>query len=329
MVHLTKASETFTWSLPCRIDSVSVDPEGMVLMRTAPAPPPALQVVGPWPNPVQAPGGEFMLYLMSDMEVTVKWYDARGSLLGDSNLGRLSATGAPGDPDTQPHLWPWPCRPPGRRGLLGGIQRARRPPRSQAHPSPLIPKGFGFNPPAPGGQTSGLMCLRPDSWKSTVTIMSSPRPSTRLTTPGAEDAVGHGLPFIERGVLDDLVGPGVVLGACRGFGVAVPPLVGTYRPRRGGLPVAHRGFALGPRAAPAEQAAGHRLGERAARIEVPALDQLVGHFGQESRTAGCPARNRNAGGGPRAAGRPASRPGSAPRRTAAAPPPGRARPRRC
>jgi len=108
MVNLTKASETFTWSLPCRIDSVSVDPEGVVLMRTAPTPPPALQVVGPWPNPVMAPEGEFMLYLMSDMEVTVKWYDARGSLLGDSNLGQLSATGAPGEPDTQPHLWPWP-----------------------------------------------------------------------------------------------------------------------------------------------------------------------------------------------------------------------------
>jgi len=104
---LTSRSEAFTWPTECPVDSVAVDPEGMVLMKSVVDPPPVLTVVGPWPNPVPTTGAQFRIYLTSEREVTVKLYDTRGRLLGGEHLGSLAATGPENDPDTEPHVWTW------------------------------------------------------------------------------------------------------------------------------------------------------------------------------------------------------------------------------
>jgi aminopeptidase N len=108
LVILSRGSETFTWPTDCPVESVSVDPHGMVLMKSPWAPPPPLQVVGPWPNPVPITGAEFRIYLIQEREVIVKLYDARGRLVGDTNLGLMAATGPADDPDSEPHVWAWP-----------------------------------------------------------------------------------------------------------------------------------------------------------------------------------------------------------------------------
>jgi hypothetical protein len=107
-VVLDRATRSFTWRTGCPVESVEVDPEGMVLMRTAATPPPVLEVTGPWPNPVTTAGAEFRIYLTSGRETIVKTYDVRGRLQGESNLGSLAATGPVGETDTEPHLWTWP-----------------------------------------------------------------------------------------------------------------------------------------------------------------------------------------------------------------------------
>ena len=104
---LTARSEVFTWHTDCLVDSVVVDPEGMVLMKSVDTAPPVLTVVGPWPNPVPASGAEFRIYLTSDREVVVKLYDARGRVIGEEQLGSLPATGPENDPDAEPHIWTW------------------------------------------------------------------------------------------------------------------------------------------------------------------------------------------------------------------------------
>ncbi len=120
LVILSRVSEAFTWQLDCPVDSVSVDPEGMVLMRSPWSPPPVLQTVGPWPNPVSAMGAEFRLFLTSDRKIIAKLYDIRGRLVGNTNLGLLAATGPKNDPEAMPHIWTWP--PPGTAaGLPAGI----------------------------------------------------------------------------------------------------------------------------------------------------------------------------------------------------------------
>jgi aminopeptidase N len=104
---LSVRSEAFIWRTECPVDSVAVDPEGMVLMKSVDTPPPVLTVVGPWPNPVPAAGAEFMIYLTSEREVVVKLYDTRGRLLGKEHLGSFAATGSENDPDAEPHVWTW------------------------------------------------------------------------------------------------------------------------------------------------------------------------------------------------------------------------------
>jgi hypothetical protein len=104
---LSVRSEAFIWRTECPVDSVAVDPEGMVLMKSVDAAPPVLTVVGPWPNPVPVAGAEFRIYLTSEREVTVKLYDTRGRLLGKEHLGSFAATGPENDPDAEPHVWTW------------------------------------------------------------------------------------------------------------------------------------------------------------------------------------------------------------------------------
>ena len=108
IVTLTRAKETFSWTTTCRVDSVSVDPDEMVLMQTASTPAPVLQVEGPWPNPVSAAGAEFRIYLTSERKTTAKLYDTRGRLIHEEDLGILAATGPRDDPATEPHVWNWP-----------------------------------------------------------------------------------------------------------------------------------------------------------------------------------------------------------------------------
>jgi aminopeptidase N len=108
LVILSKAAEVFTWKVDCPVDSVSLDPEGMVLMRSPWAPPPVLQAVGPWPNPVPATGAEFRLFLTSDREITAKLYDIRGRIVESTGMGLLAATGPQSDPEAEPHVWTWP-----------------------------------------------------------------------------------------------------------------------------------------------------------------------------------------------------------------------------
>ncbi len=104
---LTGRFETFSWQAECQVDSVVVDPEGMVLMKSWDTPPPVLTVIGPWPNPVPESGAEFRIYLTSDRKVTVKMYDARGRSMGEEYLGSFAATGPENDPDAEPHIWTW------------------------------------------------------------------------------------------------------------------------------------------------------------------------------------------------------------------------------
>ena len=107
LVVLSQVSETFTWPTACSVDSISVDPGGMVLMKSVASPPPVLQVSGPWPNPVSQAGAEFRVYLTSERKLTVKTYDVRGMLAFENQLGTLAATGPQTDPDAEPHIWTW------------------------------------------------------------------------------------------------------------------------------------------------------------------------------------------------------------------------------
>jgi hypothetical protein len=135
-VTLSRTQQDFAWSTDCPVDSVSVDPDGMVLMNWATAPPPLIQVLGPWPNPVQGPVAEFRIYLMSDSQVTVKLYDGQGRLLEDMDLGTLAATGPKHDPAAVPNRWTWPSataesarRPSGVYWLefsAGGVRAVRK-----------------------------------------------------------------------------------------------------------------------------------------------------------------------------------------------------------
>jgi len=118
---LSRDYEAFSWLTGCPVDSVSVDPEGMVLMKSVAAPPPDLQVVGPWPNPVPPAGTEFRIYLTSEREVLVKTHDARGRLVTGQHLGRLAATGPANDSDSVPHIWTWSAAPAGTARIPAGI----------------------------------------------------------------------------------------------------------------------------------------------------------------------------------------------------------------
>ena len=108
IVMMNKGSHTLNLETPCRVDSVAVDPEGMVLMRTQPAPPPPLVVEGPRPNPVSATGCKFSIFLKEDREVTVKTYDARGANLFREDLGQLPGSGPAKDPMALPYVYNWP-----------------------------------------------------------------------------------------------------------------------------------------------------------------------------------------------------------------------------
>jgi aminopeptidase N len=107
-----------SWAPDCPVDSLVVDPDGMVLMRQGSASTPTITVSGPAPNPVAGTSAAFEIHLLSDAQVTVKMYDVRGALLASETTGRLAATGPPGE-DARPHRWEWDPRSVGRRPAAG------------------------------------------------------------------------------------------------------------------------------------------------------------------------------------------------------------------
>lgn len=105
--RLTQREQVFTFTVPGAVDSVTIDPEGMALLRSAIIPEPTLAVTGPIPNPVGPEGGRFEIFLTQQAEVVARTFDARGRLLLVQPLGLLAATGRHGDPLTTPHTMEW------------------------------------------------------------------------------------------------------------------------------------------------------------------------------------------------------------------------------
>ncbi|MDX2473067.1 MAG: M1 family metallopeptidase [Candidatus Krumholzibacteria bacterium] len=131
---LTRAQQTFRLELDCPIDSVSIDPDGLALVRTLDSPPPALTVTGPAPNPLGAGGGSFMILLTRESQVVVNIYNIKGSLIAREDLGLLHSTAPEGVPIAPGHLWDWAPSPDDdlASGLyffefLGGGSRQVRP----------------------------------------------------------------------------------------------------------------------------------------------------------------------------------------------------------
>jgi hypothetical protein len=118
MVEFRTRSVEASWTPNCPVDSLKVDPDGMVLMRRTESAIPAVTVTGPYPNPVAGPAAAFDIFLIADSQVTVKIYDVRGTLVSEQAAGRLAATGPAGG-DTEPHRWEWNPRAAGRRPASG------------------------------------------------------------------------------------------------------------------------------------------------------------------------------------------------------------------
>ena len=106
VARLTAERQVFRWELACPIDSLSVNPDGLALIRTLNSPPPPVLVRGPVPNPT-AGGAEFTLFLTETSEVFVKIYDAQGRLVASEALGVLTETGPEGAPIAPAHRWRW------------------------------------------------------------------------------------------------------------------------------------------------------------------------------------------------------------------------------
>jgi len=100
---LEQREQTFSWALDCPIDSVTVDARRPQLARWTAAPPPALTVRGPAPNPIPVGGGDFTLTLRDQSHVIVNIHDVRGRLMETMDLGNLAAAGS----DGFEHLWRW------------------------------------------------------------------------------------------------------------------------------------------------------------------------------------------------------------------------------
>lgn len=112
---LDSRSREFELRVDCPVDSVSIDPQGMVLMRRSETPAPLLDVGHPWPNPVTAGEASFAVRLLEAANLQVRLYDARGRLLNHTETGLLPATGMEGDP----RIWTW--SPPGDPPLPAGV----------------------------------------------------------------------------------------------------------------------------------------------------------------------------------------------------------------
>ncbi len=112
---MDRRSQSFDLSVDCPVDSVSLDPEGLVLMRRAGSPVPVLEVLRHWPNPSSVEGASLAIRLLESADLDVCLYDARGRLVQRTSTGILPATG----PDGDPVLWAW--HPPQAPSIAAGI----------------------------------------------------------------------------------------------------------------------------------------------------------------------------------------------------------------
>ena len=98
-VRLHGAETVAVFDLPLSVDEVLLDPDRHVLAATAPLPTPAVEILGPYPNPAGRGGSEISFRLRSGAAVAVDVHDVRGRRLGRWELGMREA-------DT-PHSWVW------------------------------------------------------------------------------------------------------------------------------------------------------------------------------------------------------------------------------
>ena len=116
---MKERTQEFTMELDCPIDSVTVDPEGMVFMERADAGARFMDVIGPWPNPWSSQGAEFRIYLLESADVSMSIYDARGRRIHQGGPGLLETTGPAHEVENTPHIWSF--SPNEITGLTSGV----------------------------------------------------------------------------------------------------------------------------------------------------------------------------------------------------------------
>lgn len=111
---LDSAAGEFSWDLPAAADSVSLDPEGWLLMRAVRAEAPQVSLLPPHPNPAGEAGTTLAYLVRSDGEIAVAAYDARGRNRGRWRLGFHAAA-------AEPYRWIWQGEDGGGRQLPSGV----------------------------------------------------------------------------------------------------------------------------------------------------------------------------------------------------------------
>ena len=115
LAHLDSRHVVAQWTVAGSIETVAVDPDSLVLMQALPAPAQAIQIHGPYPNPLSTAAGSFELFLQRNGEVLVDMYDIAGRKVAAWNLGQVTATGLAGDEAATPLIWTWRPESAGRR----------------------------------------------------------------------------------------------------------------------------------------------------------------------------------------------------------------------
>lgn len=103
--NMTQRDQQFRLHLDCPVDSVTVDPEGIVFMEMAEAGARFLDVAGAWPNPFQSQGAEFQIHLLESAVISLNIFDARGRKVHQGGPGLLEATGPSSEMESIPHMW--------------------------------------------------------------------------------------------------------------------------------------------------------------------------------------------------------------------------------
>ncbi len=98
--------------VPLPVDDVLLDPDRMVIAATAPLPPPAVTITGPFPSPAGPGGAEIAFRLRAGAETSVALYDARGRRLGSWDLGWRDGDAL--------HPWVWRGEDDRGRPVAGG-----------------------------------------------------------------------------------------------------------------------------------------------------------------------------------------------------------------
>jgi aminopeptidase N len=119
--RLTRRTASFRWEAACVIDSVTVAPADLALMRGADSLPLPLEVVGPQPNPAGAAGAGFKLYLKEDSHIIVNIYNMRGMRVGNEDLGLVPGSNLTELPMAPGHPWRWQPRPSPGPALASGL----------------------------------------------------------------------------------------------------------------------------------------------------------------------------------------------------------------